>query len=59
MYYKSKSTQKKTVISLKENITISGLTADAIYYVKVRAYKNVDGKRVYGKWSDVKRVKCK
>lgn len=29
------------------------------YYVKVRAYKNVNGKKVYGKWSSVKSVKCK
>lgn len=29
------------------------------YYVKVRAYKNVNGKKVYGKWSNVKSVKCK
>lgn len=57
LYYKSKSTQKKTVISLKENITISGLTADAIYYVKVRAYKTVDGKNVYSKYSSSKSQK--
>lgn len=29
------------------------------YYVKVRAYKNVNGRKVYGKWSNVKTVKCK
>ena len=29
------------------------------YYVKVRAYKNVNGRKVYGKWSNVKSVKCK
>ena len=29
------------------------------YYVKVRAYKNVNGQKVYGKWSNVKTVKCK
>lgn len=29
------------------------------YYVKVRAYKNVNGRKIYGKWSNVKTVKCK
>lgn len=29
------------------------------YYVKVRAHKNVNGQKVYGKWSNVKSVKCK
>ena len=29
------------------------------YYVKVRAYKNVNGRKIYGKWSNLKTVKCK
>lgn len=29
------------------------------YYVRVRAYKNVNGKKIYGKWSSVKSVKAK
>ena len=43
----------------KKSFTFKALKKNKTYYVKVRAYKNVDGKRVYGKWSDVKRVKCK
>ena len=29
------------------------------YYVKVQAYKYVDGKYIYGKWSTVKKIKVK
>ena len=29
------------------------------YYVRVRAYKSVSGKKVYGAWSKVKTVKTK
>lgn len=29
------------------------------YYVRVRAYKVVNGKRTYGAWSSVKSIKCK
>lgn len=29
------------------------------YYVRVRAYKNVNGSKVYGKWSNIKNVKAK
>lgn len=42
--------KKKTVKNLKKNKK---------YYVCVRAYKFVNGKKVYGKWSKVKSVKTK
>ena len=29
------------------------------YYIKVRAYKTVNGKKYYGNWSTVKKVKVK
>lgn len=38
-----------TVIKLKKKT----------YYARVRAYKVVDGKRIYGKWSTVKKVKIR
>lgn len=50
---------KKANVYKKKSFTFKALKKNKTYYVKVRAYKNVDGKRVYGKWSDVKRVKCK
>ena len=65
IYYSRNKNFKKTVAK----VLVSGgkitsykgknFTKGKTYYVKVRAYKNVDGKRVYGKWSVVKRVKCK
>jgi hypothetical protein len=39
--------------------TLSNLTKGKTYYVKVRAYKTVDGKKYYGSYSAVKSVKCK
>lgn len=39
--------------------TIKKLTKGQKYYFKVRAYKTVDGKKVYGAWSAVKSVKVK
>lgn len=39
--------------------TIKKLTKGKTYYFKVRAYKTVDGNKVYGAWSSVKSVKVK
>lgn len=38
---------------------ISKLKRNTYYYVKVRAYKTIDGKKVYGAYSTVKRYKCR
>ena len=38
---------------------ISKLTAKKTYYVRVRAYKKSSGKKIYGKWSKIKKVKIK
>lgn len=56
-YRKSGSTTKKIVRSTKRSITLKGLTADATYIVKVRAYKTVDGTNVYGGYSSSKSQK--
>lgn len=47
---KKQNASKKTVKKLKKNKK---------YYVRVRSYKIVNGKKVYGKWSKVKSVKTK
>lgn len=49
---KSKTTKKNTV-------KIKSLKKNKVYYVKVRAYKFYEGKKIYGKWSNVKKIKVK
>ena len=55
-------TNKKTVTIKKQkttSITIKKLKAKKKYYVRVRTYKTVNGKKVYSAWSSVKNVKTK
>ena len=54
---KFKKAKRKTVKST--SVTIKKLKKKTTYFVRVRAYKAVDGKKVYGKWSSVKKVKIK
>lgn len=49
----------KTKTTTKKKITIKKLKSKTTYYFKVRAYKTSNGKRVYSKWSSVKKVKVK
>ena len=49
----------KTVNTGKLGKTIGGLKAGSTYYVKVRSYKTVKGKKYYSKYSAVKTVKVK
>lgn len=60
------STSKKfkknylTKTTKKTNVTISTSKSRKTYYVRVRAYKtHSNGKKYYGKWSKVKKVKVK
>ncbi|MDE6970894.1 MAG: InlB B-repeat-containing protein [Eubacterium sp.] len=39
--------------------TITGLKKGKTYYVRVRAYQKADGRKYYGNWSKVKKVKIK
>ncbi len=53
---------KKTVTVAKKKATkktIKKLKSKKKYYVRVRAYKIINGKKVYGKWSKVKTVTTK
>ena len=53
---------KKTITVAKQNAskkTVKKLKAKKKYFVRVRAYKVVNGKKVYGKWSKIKSVKTK
>ena len=49
----------KKVITKKNVITVSKLKAGKKYYVKVRAFKKVGNKKVYGNYSTVKKVTVK
>lgn len=46
-------------IITKRKVTIKKLKKKTTYYVKARAYKKVNGKKVYGTWSKIKKRKIK
>jgi len=50
-------TYKSVATTTKLNYTNKKLTAGKKYYYKVRAYKTVSGKKVYGEYSSIKSVK--
>ena len=59
----SKFTKSKKTVTVKgsssKSKTIKSLKSKKTYYVKVRSYKTIDGKKVYGSYSKVKKVKVK
>ena len=57
--FKKVSAKKIVKGGKKTSYVGKNFTKGKKYYVKVRAYKNVNGRKVYGKWSNVKTVKCK
>ena len=63
-YSTSKKFTKKTTktVNVKKSLkktTIKKLTKGKKYYVRVRTYKTVNGKKIYSNWSTVKNVKVK
>jgi len=53
------ATIEKTVSKKKASVKIKGLKKGTTYFAKVRAIKYVNGKKVVGKWSKIKKVKVK
>ena len=51
--------KKKSIQTKKTKYTIKKLKKKKTYYIRVRAYKMNGRKKVYGKWSTVKKVKIK
>ena len=51
--------KKKSIQTKKTKYTIKKLKKKKTYYIRVRAYKMNGKKKVYGKWSKVKKVKAK
>lgn len=43
----------------KNKYTINRLKKKKVYYIRLRAYKVVNGVKLYGSWSNVKKVKIK
>ena len=50
---------KKNVASNKTSATYTNLKKNKTYYVRMRSYVKVDGKKVYSSWSAVKNIKIK
>ncbi len=58
--FTKKNTKTTTVKNAKtKKTTVKKLAKGKKYYVRVRAYKTVDGKKIYSAWSSVKNVKVK
>ena len=53
----SGAVSKHLTANKPDTLTVSGLSGDKVYYVRVRSYTNVNGKVYYGAWSDVKNIK--
>ena len=53
----SGAVSKHLTANKPDTLTVSGLSGDKTYYVRVRSYTNVNGKVYYGAWSDIKSIK--
>lgn len=55
--------KNKKTVTVKKNkttsVNVSSLKAKKKYFVRVRTYKTVNGKKIYSSWSKVKTVKTK
>ena len=58
--FKKKKTKTKTIKNCKtKKKTYKSLKSGKRYYFRVRAFKKIEGKKYYGNWSKVKKVKIK
>lgn len=55
----SKNYKTKSVTSKYLSKTVTAAQSKKTYYVRVRAYKTINGKKVYSPWSSTKKVKTK
>ena len=55
----SKNYKTKSVKSKYSSKTVTTAQSKRVYYVRIRAYKTVNGKKVYSQWSNTKKVKTK
>lgn len=55
----SKNYKTKSVKVKYSSKTVTTAQSKKIYYVRVRAYKTINGKKVYSPWSNTKKVKTK
>lgn len=55
----TKKKKSKMVGKWTSQKTITKLKKGKIYYVRVRAYKESSGKKIYGKWSKIKKIKIR
>ena len=59
--YKLKTASKWTTLkkTTKLSATSKKLKKGKVYKFRVRTYTTVNGKKIYGRWTAVKSVKCK
>lgn len=55
----SKNYKTKSVKAKYSSKTVTTAQSKRVYYVRVRAYKTINGKKVYSPWSNTKKVKTK
>lgn len=55
----SKNYKTKSVKAKYSSKTVTAAQSKKIYYVRVRAYKTINAKKVYSQWSNTKKVKTK
>lgn len=56
---KKKMRPAKIVSTRTSRVTLKKLKKNRIYYVRARAYRTENGRRVYGAWSSKKKIKVK